>query len=202
MGSNQQTALLALKEAREAKAAIAALVAELGVLADGSAADGDLVVRTGGAWVSLAAGLATQVITSDGSAPSYQPGGGGGGPSPAASVVDTATFSNATTTFAVAISVVVPADGDYLVIFEGDTRGAPTTPDLLIAIGLDGGLVEIGDSEREWGAADNEDRGLTTTAALPGLTAGQVVDGMLRRMSGAGTVDIDNRRISIWQVVL
>jgi hypothetical protein len=97
-------------------------------------------------------------------------------------------------------SVTVPIDGDYWAIFEAEGMNQSASGVVEIGISVDSLVAVVANSERSSQGPASDMRPLITTIQLPGLTAGQLVRCLFRKSSGAGSVEMDRRHLSIFKV--
>jgi hypothetical protein len=96
--------------------------------------------------------------------------------------------------------VTVPIDGDYWVIFEGEGMNQAASGVVEIAISVNSTGITIGNSQRASQGPASDMRPLITTVQLLGLTAGDLIRCLFKKKSGAGSVEMDRRHLSIFKV--
>jgi hypothetical protein len=96
-------------------------------------------------------------------------------------------------------SILVPADGDYFLIFEGTFNSGGNNRQTAIAVGVNSTTVAQATSERIWQTPNDPTTGVTTLFKIA-LTAGQTVHGLYRKAAGAGSVTAITRRITIFRL--
>ena len=92
---------------------------------------------------------------------------------------------------------VAPMDGDYYVVFEGESWNQSGSGELELAVGVNSTTVPAAESEREGQGNSNDRRSTITTVHVFGLTAGDKIHGIFRKKSGAGAVSMQRRRLTI-----
>lgn len=96
--------------------------------------------------------------------------------------------------------VTVPVAGDYWAIFEGEGANQSASGIIDIGISVNSVVAVVAGTDRtSQGPAANL-RPCVTTAQLPGLLAGDLVRALFRKLSGAGTVELNRRHLSIFKV--
>lgn len=101
-----------------------------------------------------------------------------------------------------ATPVVVPMDGEYWAIWEGECRQSSANAILEVGISVNSVVAVTPNSERRI-QSDAADLGnFVTTIQLGALVAGDLVRGLFRRSSGTGpqSVTIEYRHLSIFKV--
>jgi hypothetical protein len=176
-------------------------------LSDDRTADG---LRTATTVVSISAAAAPssgQVLKATSSTTATWQADAGGGVSAAQhDTLDSQTiFSTSSTSFVDGFAggvIEPPADGDYMITFEGEISGSAGNTVVEIGIGLNSTTVAQTGSERQAGPSG---AGLivsfVSTLVLTGLTAaGSDISGIIRKVSGGGSAEVQNRRITMTRV--
>lgn len=102
-------------------------------------------------------------------------------------------------------TVIVPIDGDYWVIFEGEGMNSNANAVMEIGISVNstappGPAFVIAGSERDSQGNASDHRPVITTVQLPGLVAGDLIRALFRKKSGAQSVSLMRRHLSIFKV--
>lgn len=119
--------------------------------------------------------------------------------------IDASTSSLAYVDGMSGLSVTVPIDGDYWIMFEGEGENQSNGVEVEVAISVNnagpGGAVIAG-SERLSEGNSSDTRPIVTTVQAVGLTAGDIIRAMFRRVGGGGpqTVTMKRRHLSIFKV--
>lgn len=100
-----------------------------------------------------------------------------------------------------AVNLVVPADGTYLIQYEGNILGSSgnTVNEIGIAVDSGGGNVVVADSQRLIQGNGGADLS-TYCHTFQTLTAGWTVTGVWRKNTGSGSSTVGNRRITIIRI--
>jgi hypothetical protein len=93
--------------------------------------------------------------------------------------------------------VTVPIDGNYCAHYEGEGMNQNANGVVEIGISVNSILVVVANSERASNGNANDMRPLVTTVDLGALVAGDVVRMLIRKQSGAGSVEVDRRNLEI-----
>ena len=97
-------------------------------------------------------------------------------------------------------SVVVPIDGDYWAIWEGEGENQSAAAFLEVGISVNSLVAIDPDSGRRSQGNANDVRAFVTTVQLPGLLGGDVIRGLFRRGGPNGSVGVENRHLTIFKV--
>jgi hypothetical protein len=97
-------------------------------------------------------------------------------------------------------SVVVPIDGDYWAIIEGEGMNSNANASLQIGISVNSLVAVVAGSERSSQGNASDSRPVISTVQLPGLVAGDLVRALFRKRVGAQSVSLKNRHLSIFKV--
>ena len=98
------------------------------------------------------------------------------------------------------LSVAVPIDGFYWGIFESDSSNQNANGSLEFGISVNSVLVALVDSERMSNGNANDERTVVTTVYLGALVAGDLVRALFRKASGAGSVSLYRKNLTIFKV--
>jgi hypothetical protein len=96
--------------------------------------------------------------------------------------------------------VTVPIDGDYWAVYEGEGKNQAASAIAEVGISVNSLVAVVANSDRESQGNANDIRPMITTVQLGTLTAGDVVRMLFRKSSGAGTVSVMRRHLSIFLV--
>jgi len=120
-------------------------------------------------------------------------------PSSEASATGNISTTSASPTTAAGMSI-TPGAGTYLVWFS--TWGLHSRNFAELAIGIAVAGTDVAASERRWGNTNQSDGGSATlaTQARVTITAGQAIQGRFWRASGGGSVEINDRTLTILKV--
>jgi hypothetical protein len=97
-------------------------------------------------------------------------------------------------------SVTVPIDGDYWAIFEAECFNQSASGVLEIGISVNSVIATQAPSDRRSQGPAANTRPCLTTVQLPGLVAGNLVRALFRKVSGAGSVSLQARHLTIIKV--
>jgi hypothetical protein len=100
---------------------------------------------------------------------------------------------------ATGVTVTVPIAGDYWGIFEAEGMNQSASGELEIAMSINSLLPEVDSQRTSQGPASNM-RPAVTTHFLGTLAPGDLIRGLFHKLSGAGTVELDRKRITIFLV--
>jgi hypothetical protein len=131
------------------------------------------------------------------------PGTSDGGAVVKRSLYKSDTVSTSGNTFVDAMSgstVAVPIDGDYWAIFEGEGMNSNANAVMEIGISVNSTAAVIAGSERDSQGNASDHRVTMTTVQLPGLVAGDLIRTLFRKSSGAQSVSLMRRHLSIFKV--
>jgi hypothetical protein len=98
------------------------------------------------------------------------------------------------------LSVAVPIDGFYWGIFESDSSNQNANGSLEFGISVNSVLVALVDSERMSNGNANDERTVVTTVYLGALVAGDLIRALFRKASGAGSVSLYRKNLTIFKV--
>ena len=93
--------------------------------------------------------------------------------------------------------VTVPMDGSYCAEYEGESKNQSGSGVIEIGISVNSVLVTVLDSTRGSQGNANDIRPSPTSVELGALVAGDVVRMLLRKSSGAGSVEVNRRNLTI-----
>jgi hypothetical protein len=96
--------------------------------------------------------------------------------------------------------VTIPIDGDYLALFEAEAENQSASARIEIGISVDSVVAVVANSERDSQGPAADKRPVITSVQLPGLTAGQLVRALFRKVAGAGTVTLYARHLILIKV--
>jgi hypothetical protein len=97
-------------------------------------------------------------------------------------------------------SLLVPINGDYWAIFEGEGMNQNANAVMQLSVSINGIGPSIAAAERKSEGSASDNRWVGTTVQLGTLVAGDTIHGIFRKFSGSGTVELNNRHISIFLV--
>jgi hypothetical protein len=97
-------------------------------------------------------------------------------------------------------TVIVPIDGDYWAIFEGEGMNSNANAVMEIGVSVNSTAVVVANSERDSQGNASDHRPVITTIQLTGLVAGDLVRTLFRKKSGAQSVSLMRRHLSIFKV--
>ena len=97
-------------------------------------------------------------------------------------------------------SVPVPVDGDYWVMFESEAENQAASGVMKIGISVNSLVAVAADSERMSQGPASDVRPVVTTVQLTGLTAGDLIRALFRKVSGGGSVMLFARHLTIMKV--
>jgi hypothetical protein len=97
-------------------------------------------------------------------------------------------------------SVTVPIDGNYWAILEAESTNQSGSGILEVGIGVNGTAAAVANSERRAQGNANDIKIVTVTVNLGALLTGDTVHAIFRRFSGAGSVRLFARNLSIFKV--
>jgi hypothetical protein len=97
-------------------------------------------------------------------------------------------------------SVTVPIDGDYFALWEGECEQSNANSTLEVGVSVNSLVAIVPNSERISKGAAVDVRTFTTSIHLGALLAGDLVRGLFRKVSGAGSVGLGNRNLTIFRI--
>jgi len=110
------------------------------------------------------------------------------------------TSSNAFVDGMAGLSVAIPTDGDYWIFYEGEGMNSNANAVLEIGLSIDSVVAVEADSERSSQGNANDLRTIASSKRVNGLLTGQLVRVLFRKLSGAQSVSIIRRRLTIIKV--
>jgi len=171
----------------------------------GTGAQGDILYHNGTTWVRLPASTSGYFLQTQGVGANPQwvgIGASSGGSS--ATFKTTSPVSTTSGTYVDALggsSVSPPFDGDYFIVFEGDIKGSTGNTVNQIAIGLNSTTSPAsGTTGRTMQGNGGADIATAIHVKLTGLTTGDTIHGIFRKLSGPGTTTMGDRRITMIKV--
>lgn len=97
-------------------------------------------------------------------------------------------------------SVVVPIDGSYWAIWEGEFMNSNASAILEVGVGVNSVVAVVANSERKTQGNANDMGAFITSIELGALVAGDLVRGLIRKASGPQTVSVIRRNLTIFKV--
>jgi len=175
------------------------------VAVTGTGVQGDILYHNGTDWTRLPAGTSGEFLqTLGGGADPQWIGLGASSGGASTTFKTTSPVSTTSGTYVDALggsSISPPFDGDYLVIFEGDIKGSTGNTVNQIAIGLNSTTAAAaGTTGRTMQGNGGADIATAIHVKLTGLTTGDTLHGIFRKLSGPGTTTMGDRRITMFKV--
>jgi hypothetical protein len=93
-----------------------------------------------------------------------------------------------------------PVDGDYVVMFDGNTSGSTGNTETQFGISKNSTTATVADSNRRAQGNGGDFMSCSTQTVLTGLVTSDVIRVLYRRSAGSGSVTLTNRRVILIRV--